>query len=467
MKRLSFIASGQKFEHFPMKFIGGWFFGMLFICLMGMNSCNDTALIGSELLENEQADVEFLDTISFHFTTQKGDSILMYAPSVTASSTKLFGEYADPVFGKATAGIYFRILGLTQDPEFSQSTLDSVVLILPYDTANFYGNTTAEFGMDILPIQQGQKLDANAKYYSSSTLPTDNSPVAEKVFKTNGRDSLTIKEPDGGKAKDTKIKSHLRVKMNSAFADGLFATEAATLKNDSAFVLKYPGFFIRPTMAGKGMLAFNFTDALAGLSVYYHKDTVFRKVEFPFSRISFVNLEHDFKGSTVESFFGNEALGDSLAFAQGMEGVKFKVAFPALPALKDILVNKAELEFYIAELPGDDIATYEPATQLAALKMTTDTTTTELSDFVFAQTFRGNIGGVFGGIPVTDSKTGLKKYKMNLSTHFQDYLRGEEKKDFSITVYQRSIKAGRAVVYGPKHSKYPAKFKLYYTIPTN
>lgn len=429
-------------------------------------SCNEPSLIGSELLENEQAEVIFSDTVSMEMTTLRADSVLGYSSSEGRFTTLLFGELQDPVFGKTTAGIYFNFFALLSDPEFSKGVLDSVVFTLAYDTANFYGNTADQFGLEIFPLADGQQLDRTKDYYSNTFIPLKTAGIAAKTFRPNVVDSLRVMEPVSGKPIEVKYRPHLRCRMDQNFAEALFATAPDVLQSDSAFNLLYPGFYLKPNKSSGGLLSFNIGDALSGMSVYFHQDTVFKRVDFTFGRVAYSTFEHDYSGSVVENQLGKPSLGDAPVFLQAMQGLKVRVQFPDLPNLADILVNKAELVVTIAELPEDEPVFYKPDPQLTALRQSTDTTTVEIDDFAYARA-RGNISSTFGGVPVTDKSNSRKVYKFVITNHFQEHLRGQLDDDFFIEIFRKGIKSTRSVMYGPQHTQFPAKLNLYYTVPSN
>ena len=68
-------------------------------------ACNKPSPFGSELLEEELADIEFTDTLSVLFTVQREDSLLTSDPSST-SAAFLCGTLDDPHFGKSEAEIF-------------------------------------------------------------------------------------------------------------------------------------------------------------------------------------------------------------------------------------------------------------------------------------------------------------------------------------------------------------------------
>ena len=67
----------------------------------------------------------------------------------------------------------------------------------------------------------------------------------------------------------------------------------------------------------------------------------------------------------------------------------------------------------------------------------------------------------FGGFPVTEN--GVRKYKMNITQHLQKVLTGAEGTQLYLAPHFQYTKAGRVVLYGPKHSKYRAKVNLIFT----
>ncbi|MEZ4948035.1 MAG: DUF4270 family protein [Saprospiraceae bacterium] len=106
-----------------------------------ISACNEPGLIGSDLVEDEQVELFFTDTIHPQISTVRGDSVRIYAPSIATLDNYLFGNYNDPIFGNQNASLYFRLKSPEVNPDFDiANRIDSIVLILDIDSATVYGN---------------------------------------------------------------------------------------------------------------------------------------------------------------------------------------------------------------------------------------------------------------------------------------------------------------------------------------
>ena len=75
--------------------------GMLFVM-----SCNEPSPIRAELIEGDQANIKFTDSVTIVASTIEEDSVLVFDPDPGIIFTKFFiGDYDDPVFGNVKANL--------------------------------------------------------------------------------------------------------------------------------------------------------------------------------------------------------------------------------------------------------------------------------------------------------------------------------------------------------------------------
>ena len=148
------------------------------ICLMALFSCNDPTIIGTDVISSDQADVRIMDTLTIRATTVKEDSIQTYK-SLSQFSRYLVGNFNDPLFGNTKATIFsqFRLAPGFQytatdstffnnnNIENMNTVLDSVILVLEYDSSGFFGNRLSPQNIEIYEI--AEPMDNNATYYSN------------------------------------------------------------------------------------------------------------------------------------------------------------------------------------------------------------------------------------------------------------------------------------------------------------
>jgi hypothetical protein len=151
----------------------------VFLLLMAtLFSCTDPTKLGADLLEEDQISAGFTDTLNLISYTVEGDSVRTYTELFSGQlNSYLFGDFTSPVFGRSVSTLYVQArlprdasLGVIE-PEFKDSDLlDSIVLVLPYDTIAYYGLTNEVFGIEVLEL--AESMVDTIDYYSNQTFQT-------------------------------------------------------------------------------------------------------------------------------------------------------------------------------------------------------------------------------------------------------------------------------------------------------
>lgn len=427
-----------------------------FLAALGLliSACSQSGIIGSDLLQQDQIDIEFTDEVRFNAYIQKSDSVLIYDPlGGDFLSGYLCGQFADPVFGLSQAAVsaQFRLIP-GSPPDFRNAVLDSMVLVLPYRAIRVYGDTTELVQLEVYRLDED--LSDTVKYYSNKLIAASQRIGSGSILPRR-YDSLEILQHGA----DTLIgiPPQVRIRIDDAFAQSLLA-DTLTLKSDTSFVEVYKGLQIRSASQNKGILSFNLGSSLTGLTAYYHVDTVARSYTFPLTNLSprTVSFTNDYAGAPIEAFLQDSTLGDSLLFVQGMSGVGMVLEIIDTTLLQNKIINRAELEIFIATLPEDGAYTFDPVSQLVVSQIKEDGTLEAIRDVALGIA-RQDLTGLFGGIPLDGMP---KSYTLNLSAYFKDLKNGKTTNRILITPLGRAERANRVVIYGPKHSIYPAKIKL-------
>ena len=451
--------------------------------LLVTTSCNDPSLIGAEVVDPDRADVELTDTLTLIATTVKGDSVQTYN-SLDLLDNYLCGNLDDPILGKSNAIInaQLRLSGIPDSATFAGiadgiTILDSVVFVLEYDTANFFGAFDTDQDVSIALLDED--MDNNAEYFSDQSFAAMSPPLFSEVVNPMKFDTTFAQIDLTG---DTIYSPQLRLKLsdsdlnNPLFTDYLFPSSGDPLQyyqNDTFLLEVLKGIQIRVeenTSIPNTMMSFNLSSPISGLYLYYStaNDTLFYRFRVNNSAARMINFTHDYSSSNVNSFIDDTNLGDSLVFLQGMSGLNAKLSIPYARNLQNVIVNQAQLELTIASILPDDNSVYydDPITQLLISKKGSDGTFTIISDLEAAIEV-GSIIGVFGGnlTEVNSNNVVLQKYTMNISNHLQDIIDGVEASDeIFITALSKAQNAQRVILFGPGHSTYPAKLNLTYTI---
>ncbi len=437
--------------------------GMLFV-----SSCNEPSPLGAELLEGDQANIKNTDSITFNTITVKEDSILVYDPDPAIDFNNfLIGDYNDPIFGNVKADLNAQLWPSFNAPDFQGAILDSLVLILKYDSTNTYGNLTSDpYHLGVYRLSENMNLEQ--KYYSSQVFPYDMDntlgETGDFIPKYGAADTMRVVDYTFSKADTITLPAHLRIHLPEELGEELMDT--MLYASTAIFLEQFNGIVVKALSPTKGILSFDLVSSVSNMTLYYHTDTIYQQYTYTFFEdgVKFSNFKHDTAGSIVDDFINNEPEGDSLVFIQSMSGPNIKVEFPNADKLGDIIINKAELIFTYAELEDDDIEVYPPLKRAIISIEDEDTGGFAfISDVLLGASTSNNWFGGEVEKTIDDDGIDINTYSFNISSHFQRIVEGTVSNTIFIRAFPKQERAGRAILYGPKHSKYPVKFKLTYT----
>jgi hypothetical protein len=445
------------------------------MCVLG---CQDPILVGSDILDDEKINIEVVHNFDLSTKTVPGERLLTHRISSNRDRVAYdprfyrLGEIKnDPLYGKVSAELFLKFrFNANANPSYHTDEnvkFDSLVLVLAYDSLATYGNTSG--AQEINVYQLDKEYNSNDTFYSDTKLEHQSFPaLVSKVTLIKPKDSVSITSHITGKA--VKQVPQLRLRLRDNFGESLIDNESAA-KSDTAFRSFMKGVYITSKSTDNKPLlyGFNFNNAsldatspVNKLILYYtSKDTIKKVYEFPIDRATINSYLHDRSGSQVETFITQPTLGDSLAFIHGIGGVKTSIKFNDLSSLKGKLINKAELEIYVADIPSPD-GTFAAPSQLIATRLN------EKGEYVFIedilQTLLGasNFTPVFGGTLTKDSKG--QKYVLNVTNHIkQSSNNASYLSEIFLSVITEAENPSRTALFGAKHSKFPVKLTVTYT----
>lgn len=444
--------------------------GALFLSLTYlMSSCNEPAVVGGELLADDQVNLLFTDTVSLETRTVRGDTVRTFAPGVPLFSY-LFGNYTDPVFGQMRASIYAE-LGLSEiNPDFINDTVDaqfdSIVLVLFYDTLGFYGDWNQPMTMNVEELLE--PMDATETYFSNRSFATGDL-LGSKTFTP-----VTLNA-------DTTLGT-LRVPLDPALGERLLNLDPSAYASDTSFQNQFQGLSLQPDFAAiEGLISFGLRIQSGGVILYFREDgeeTTYRYNISSSQLAKTVHIEQDLAGAPVEEYLDDFALGDSLLFLQGLTGPRIEVEFPHIREFDGLAINKAELVMYRGIAGLDKPQLFDDPAQLFVIRADGDGGLEPVEDAQLALQ-RGNLAILNGQLDV-DEDVLINKYSINLTDVLQEMTEGKEInrifiEPYIIDTYNRQLssdffpvmkseRADRTIFYGPGHSQYPMKLELTYTI---
>lgn len=437
------------------------------ILIVGVGACTKPELIGADLLQNEASQVGYTDTISLHCMHSIKDNVLTYsAMNGSLVSRSLVGHLNDPYFGKAEASFYSEVFLFTGSSAFLGLDIDSVILSLRYDTLGIAGDPTQPVILEVYRLEE--ELDPDTDYRSDYAPAVSAEPIALEIVYPRPFDSLYIES----RGDSVRVPPMVRLPMAIQFVNDMISQDSSTFESADSFRLWLKGLHVRMTQADNRMLSFNLQDQFSELTIYYRNsfDTINSEISFIFTDlvgggIHHTRFFHDYTGSEVQKFLDNPDLADSLLFVQGMAGVNVSVSMPGLMALDNILINKAELEFYVANIPDDNTSWYPPVRQMINA-VEDDDGDLVLSEDVELVIRRFGLLTPFGGNLMDSDTTGVKpqRYVMNVTTSLQDIYKGRTENQYFITPFLKASVPNRVILYGPGHPEYPARLRLTYTL---
>ncbi len=414
-------------------------------------SCVDPSDLGSDLLQEDRAEVNFIDTLTIRATTVRGEPPFVYGPAIAnQQSSYLLGQLTDPLFGLSEATIYGSPRLDFFSPDFSNTQLDSIVLLLPYnrDSMVYYGFWNEEFTLDVFRLSE--RIDRNRFYTSDTSFAVNPVPLGSKTFVPKPFDSLEVGQYNSTFIDTIKLPPHLRIPLSAEFGNEFLQLDSLTLDNDEAFLDYFNGFQVKASSTNRGLLSFNLLNPIGGIYVYFTKDdTLKRQFLIQMDQFSsrFSTFEHDYSGSLAEDFIDDEELGDSLLFVQGLAGLETRIEIPHVRNLEGLIINQAELIVEFENLEQDIDSIYAPALQVGLFT----TSRNGVLDFVLGNSL-DDIPRIFGGVlSDPDNRSGI--YKMNISAHFQEMVNGEEDNVLFLTAFPKSERAYRSVLKGTSSIK--------------
>ncbi len=469
----------------------------LALCFIIAASCNKTSLVGAELFENDKLNLQFTDTLTINALNDAPTPILMTVKGVSSYDNLPLGNMPDAYFGKLESQIYAQFglqnVTLPSFPALDTGFIDSVRFIMPYYSAGTYGDTMQTQKLSVYRLTEQLLGDT---IYSDKTFANATTPLGSLTFKPTPYSTVT-RIIDTVKGRTTVIDTIVHPPLVNIPLDINFGKEimrlGATL-TDTAFQVWLKGLVIKSETPTNCMLSFNLSPTagtvptgqksrIAGIYIYYRSnsaDTTHDKYYafYTSGQTRYANYKSDYKNGKIKDFVNNPKKADSLIFLQSISNAVTRLEFPFLKNLGTIAINKAELEFTINE--SSDTAIYPPLSQLLLLNSSANipkgnlvnitnvlqlipTNALAINDAAqtgFSATSFATIPD-FGGYPIVEK--GVAKYKMNITQHLNQILNGKEGTQITLVPHFQYTKAGRVVLYGPKHSKYRAKLNLIYT----
>jgi hypothetical protein len=378
--------------------------------------------------------------------------------AIRNTSVAPFGTRVDANYGTFRSSFYASYQTTLTSKSFSFSTVDSIVLIMPYYASiPKYGQCNQPFSVEVYEMTEGIATDPNSKKISYAY-----SPIllgTKSNFIPNTKDSVLDAGVNSAPA--------IRIPLNNSFANRLIAP--GSYASDADFQTNLKGLYIKSsantTTNGFVMLSISSDNVLR----IYGKNASGVAVTSDFtaggSNSPTVNeyLHDNSSVARTASLNSNRIIGDNLLYSHGLNGY---VPVINLPDLSDFTktksIFKAELSIYVI-----DTGVYN-AGNLGIMYL--DTTGTK--EFVLPDELHKK-GFLISIKDTTISGLYCKEFKYNIGMHLNRVITNTSisKKlrvysaplilSNNVTKFSDYIPTG-IVIGGSGHPASP-KLKLYYT----
>ncbi len=430
-------------------------------------SCNDDVSVGANLIGDQPIEADFNDQLEVTAKTVEPRSRFIGYRNRTDYNRApyLLGALDDPNFGKTSSTVFVSPRIDDEDlPDFNVSIIDSVVMVIPYDTVGLYGDATALHHISVHRLQDVIDLASIDTLYADTCLEYEDTPVVELDIVPQPFDSLDIFSP----ISDTlfTVSPQLRFQLDKDLWQNVLQDTLNTISTQS-LIDQVKGYAITSTPNASSMYGVNLlSTGVSGIEIFY-TDTISDVYTFDLATTSNTNLtrsETSIKHSCfVSDYSGSEVgrtLGDSLAqfnYLQGMEGFNVEYDLSRIKDLDDEFINYAVLEIYLLE----DADT--PISQLLCTYVDSLGINRNIADF----DIQGTRATYFDGAlkEVDENGMTLMKYEVIITNQLIDIRRG---KTISPYIYIRPNNRSlprHSILYSPNDPNFPAKIKLITTKP--
>ncbi len=438
---------------------------ILALSFMFLLSCGEATEVGSGLLNDEDINIEFRDDLDFSVKSVITQPTITFTSLNNPINSHLVGELNDPVFGYTSASIYFQMRYFnTILPDYSESTVDSAVLMIEIDTSVVYGNDSDKIDFEVYRlIDNILNIDT---IRSDDVFQIGETPIGRlEGYAPGAQDSFTFYDPI---VRDTlTVTNAIRIPIDMDFAEELHSLPIPTDGAADDLLENFSGFYLRGLVDGSVVMSFdlsgNSTNSIFSL-FYTPNDTTSTRFNYLLGFDRPIQYRHDYLDTEIINRLNVDVGPEDVIYLQGMNGPDAEIDLSSLTSLpEDILLNHVELEFFIASTELVDTVNYPAARSIGLYKKNADGDLVQIEDLRIAQT-TGATNILFGGNRTQSGEfTGLESYKMNLTTHVKDILDGDEPTTLYLSILDKADNPERTILYGPKDANYPAKIRVTYT----
>lgn len=431
--------------------------GLSLLLGLVLAACSKSTIVGSEILSDDFVDVAFTDTTTIKLLNIKADSTRVYPPN---SSTYLLGDIDDPVFGKTSTEVYSQIRKLFDIPDMENAVLDSVVLSVSISSSGFWGDSLAI--QDIEVFELGESISDYDSIYSNQQFQKG-MLLGSKSFNPVRTDTAAV-VVNG----DTLYYNNIfRMQLDPSFGEKLLADTMA-LQNDTLIQELTNGLIIKASSVSNAVFGINnavYLDDYTNKVILYYtsNDTITRKHALTLGGKRGMYIDNDRSNALIDNYLQNQEGSDTLLFLSGLQNSNLMMEIPSLDGFDDVMINYAEIEFYVATL--DNSLRYTGVEQIHMLNEDEEGNLSYIEDLNIS--IIQNVINYYDGLLVEEENEEgfmIKKYNINFTNELKRRINeGDTSTRLLLVPAISSSRAYRSLLFGPESSSYPARLKITYT----
>jgi hypothetical protein len=423
-------------------------------------SCSDSSEIGLSLVEQEPSDIVYTDTSTVIATTVDAQAV------TTSNRTSMVcGSYSTPDWGESRASTYMNFRLRNTGATFPNSTLDSVVLTLAYETFGHYGDFRVNKPTSVSQVWEVARmvddLQDGVDYKSDVVFGTEAQLLKSNfTFEPNDTANVTV---DG-----VELPPHLRIRLDDQAGIDLGNTllnpqgaAANIYASNTEFKDWFKGIHIRPAASNPSngsIIRFKSKNSLTKLTVYYtdtSSGTPEQKI-FDFLTNDDAEVVSVFEHTHPVELTDNLPT-DTVVHIQGMDGLHTKVSFPFIQSLGQVVINRAQLVFTLV-----DTGSLEYPSPFQIVTKVKDAG----GNLVLTDDVASSIGNtqsylIFGG-GLSAENNGRLVYSMSLSEELQNMVEGIIPENAVYLSVPSALDPERGILYNER-GRFAAKLLLTYT----
>lgn len=286
-------------------------------------------------------------------TKNAGDSTNHIAPSQDFSLGYISN---DPLFGKINATVNVQLVPSSFPVSFGNDNrkdsvwFDSAVLVLSYK--GIWGDSFQNLAFHVYQISSDEAFSPDSAYAASHLFQRNAGELTynHEAFQVDPR-----KLPDSVYSYNEAATNQLRIKLDSAtMRRFIYSYDTSNAyKSLTAFNQYFRGFQIVPAAQGNALLRVNMQDTNTKLAIYYRyadpstagaRDTAVQYFKASSTTSAAANyIKRDRAGALVQKYYPSANTEDSVIFLEANPGIFANVTMPDLTALKNVIIQRAEI----------------------------------------------------------------------------------------------------------------------------